>query len=149
MVERVSSNFRNTGDALPVRVRRGGGEGDPDYSRGREAGKENRRTEPDRAEVKKLARELAAEFGREHIVENSRVKLTEPVLIARAVDAPPGNAPANGPERNRGPLVLEAVESAPGPILRQPFPVSDNYHSAPESPASGGAPRGDILNFRA
>ncbi len=149
MVERVSSNLRNTGDAPPVRVRRGGGEGGPDFSRSREAGKETHRFEPNRAEVQKLARELAAEFGREHIVENFRVKPTGPVLIARAVGVAPGNAPADEPEQNRGPLVLEAVESAPGQILRQPFSISGDYHPVPGNPASGGAPRGDILNFRA
>ena len=147
MVERVPSNLRNTGDAPPVRVRRGGGEGDPDYFSGRGAGQETRRVEPDNAEVQKLARELAAEFGREHIVENFRVKPTEPVLIA--VDAAPGSAPADEPEQNRGPFVLEAVESAPGHILRQPFSFSSDYRPVPGNPASGGTRRGDILNFRA
>lgn len=151
MVERVPSNLRNMGDAPPVRVRRGGGEGYPDFSRGREADQDTRRAEPDRTEVQKLARELAAEFGRERIVENFRVKPTEPVLIARAVvvDAAPGNAHADDAERKRGPRVLEAVESAPGRISRQSFTISGDYRPALGNPVSGGARRGNILNFRA
>ena len=147
MVERVPSNLRNMGGAPPVRVRRGGGEGYPEFPHDRETGRGTHRAGPDRAEVQKLARELAAEFGREHIVENFRVKPTGPVLIA--VDAAPGNAPADEPERKRGPRVLEAVESAPGRTLRQSFSISGDYRPALGNPASGGAPRGDILNFRA
>ncbi len=146
MVERVPSISRNMGGAPPVRERRGGGEGYPDFSRGREAGQGTQPGGPDLAQVQKLARELAAEFGREHIVENFRVKPTGPVSIARAVavDAAPGSAPADGPERKISPRVLEAVETAPGRIHPQSFSISGDYR-----PASGGAPRGDILNFHA
>ena len=151
MVERVPSNLQNAGNAPPVRVRRGGGEGYPEFPHDRGADQGPLRGEPGAAEVRKLARELEAEFGREHIVENFRVRPTEPILIAHsvAVEAVPGIAPADDAERNRGPLVLEAVASAPGQNLRQSFSVSGDYHPAPGYPASGGAPRGNVLNFHA
>ena len=150
MVGRVPSILRNTADAPLVRVRRGR-EGHPEFPHDRGVGQGPLRGEPDAAEVRKLARELAAEFGREHIIENFRVKSTEPVLIthAVAVEAVPGNVSVDNAERSRGPRVLKAVESTPGQIPRQSFFASDDYHPAPGNPASGNAPRGNVLNFHA
>ena len=130
MVDRVLSHLRNAGNAQPVRGRRMGREGLPEFPRDRKTDRDTRHSEPDPAEVRALARELAAGFGREHFVANSLVKHTEPALVARAVavDAVAGKPPAE----SMGQRVLEAVESPPG-----------------ERPGSNDAPRGNILNFHA
>lgn len=135
MAGRIPFQLSIPGGARPIGATRGGRKDLPEFPHGEKAGPEPRREEPDSAEVRKLARKLASEFGREYLLASSRVRPAGSDSIADvvAVQSIHGITGVEG----RGPRLLEAVETAPNRISR--LGIS----------RSSGKPRGAILNFLA